>query len=288
MTRLRSLLPALALAALVPLVQTRIDESFGRYRAQEEILYVWSGTHVRRLAPGFENLMADLYWLRTVQYFGGQRVFADQKRFDLLEPLIEITTTLDPRFEIAYRYGAIFLGEPKPLGAGRPDAAIALLERGARNLPRSWLIRQNLGFFTFLFLDDPKRAAQALMEARQLPGAPYWLETLAANLLRKGGERELSRSLWQTMYDQAEEGPIKTNALINLNYLDALDGITRLNAVALAFEREAGRGARSIAELQAAGLLRGAPVDPSGTPYVFDPAAGAFSISPRSKLWRAW
>jgi hypothetical protein len=71
-------LVGLALAAAIPLVQNAIDARRGRFRAQEEILYVWSGEHVRRLSPGLENLLADIYWLRTVQYFGGQRAFATE------------------------------------------------------------------------------------------------------------------------------------------------------------------------------------------------------------------
>jgi len=35
-----------------------------------------------------------------------------EKRFDLLVPLVNITIALDPRLEIAYRYGATFLAEP--------------------------------------------------------------------------------------------------------------------------------------------------------------------------------
>ena len=34
--------------------------------------------------------------------------------YPLLYPLLDITTTLDPRFNIAYRFGAIFLAEPYP------------------------------------------------------------------------------------------------------------------------------------------------------------------------------
>ena len=37
---------------------------------------------MKRLFPGFESLAADVYWLRTVQYFGGERAFAAEKRFD--------------------------------------------------------------------------------------------------------------------------------------------------------------------------------------------------------------
>ena len=68
---------AVLLALLVPVVpwsQRHIDEHAGAFRAQEEVLYLWSGEHVKRLMPGYEGLMGDIYWLRTVQYFGGQRV----------------------------------------------------------------------------------------------------------------------------------------------------------------------------------------------------------------------
>jgi hypothetical protein len=273
-----------ALAAVVPLAQQQLDDELGRYRAQREILYLWSGEHVKRLLPGFEGLLADIYWLRTVQYFGGQRVFAADKSFDLLEPLIDITTTLDARLEIAYRYGATFLAEPWPLGAGRPEGGVALLERGARNLPRSWLIRQNLGFFIFLFLGDARRASDVLLEASRIEGAPYWLETMAAQFLAKGGERPLARSLWRQMYAQAEEGPLKRNALFHLQYLDAQDALDALNAEAKAFAARTGRPPRSAEELFGRRLVQLA--DPTGVPYQFDAATGTFALSRQSRLWR--
>ena len=123
MRRGLALLLVLLLPA-VPWTQAQVDRRAGEFRAQEEVLYLWSGTQVKRLFPGFEGLAADIYWLRTVQYFGGQRLFAAHKRFELLRPLIDVTTTLDPRLEIAYRYGAIFLSEPPPTGAGRPREGV--------------------------------------------------------------------------------------------------------------------------------------------------------------------
>ena len=104
--RAAPLLVVLGCAAAIPVVQARLDMLRGRYRAQERVLYVWSGEHVRRLNPGLENLMADIYWLRTVQYYGGQKVFSSERRFDLVAPLVDITVTLDPRMDVAYRLGA--------------------------------------------------------------------------------------------------------------------------------------------------------------------------------------
>ncbi len=278
--------PLALLAALVPWTQMRIDERLGQFRAQDESLYLWSGRHVKRLSPGFEGLMADIYWLRTVQYFGGQRAFAREKRFELLYPLIEITTTLDPRLEIAYRYGAIFLSEPPPIGAGRPRDGIAILERGTKALPQAWRLRQDLGFFHFLFLDDAHRAAEILFEAAEIPGAAYWLKTLAADILAKGGEREASRRMWQQLYEQSEEGVIKQNARERLRILDALDQADALTAKAAEFERRVGRRPRSLSELTAIGVAGRLLADSSGAPFAYDPETGRVRISQNSVLWR--
>jgi hypothetical protein len=273
------------LALLVPLIQGRIDARRGRFQAQEEGLFVWSGPHVRSLSPGLENVLADIYWLRTVQYFGGTRAFATDKKFELLEPLINITTTLDPRFELAYRYGAIFLAEPLPNGAGQPKAAVALLAKGARENPESWRIRQDWGFVTFFFLHDAKEASRILEDASRLPGAPIWLHTSAADFLTKGGERETARKVWLHLFEQTE-GNMRDNARFNLNRLDALDAVDAHQAAVKEFEQRFGRLPASLGELGPAGLLRAPLVDVSRVPYDYDPRTGTVSIGHTSYLWR--
>jgi hypothetical protein len=280
-----ALLLALA-AALVPLSQRRIDQRAGIFRAQEEVLYLWSGEKVKRLVPGFESIAADVYWLRTVQYFGGQRLFARDKRFELLRPLIDITTTLDPRFEMAYRYGAIFLSEQPPLGAGRPREGIEVLERGAQALPGSWRLRQDLGFFQFLFMGDATAAAKVLVEASQIPGAAYWLRTLAADLLAKGGDRESSRRMWRQMFEQSEEGVIRENARVWLMILDSLDVRDALAAAVADFERRYGRRPAQLEELVTSGGWKGPLVDSSGVRLGYDPETGRVFIPETSPMWR--
>jgi len=275
----------LAMVAAIPLVQMKADAMFGEFRDQQEVLYLWSGRHIRALSPGFESVMADLYWLRTVQYFGGRRSNPG-KNFDLLLPLIQITTTLDERFEIAYRYGAIFLSEPRPLGAGNPTAGIALLERGSQAIPASWRLRQDLGFFHFVFLHDARRASEVLLDASHIAGAPFWLRSMAASLLIKGGERTASRRIWTEMYEQSENGAMKSTARVHLQMLDALDLADRLTARVEDFRHRFGRVPASLDELQAVGLIRGVPTDPSGVPFEYDPASGRATVSRTSGLWR--
>ena len=85
------------------------------------LLYVRSPEAMKRAALSYDALVADVYWIRALQHYGGTKLSTDvNKRYDLLYPLLDLTTSLDPYFDVAYRFGAIFLAEQHPGGAGRP------------------------------------------------------------------------------------------------------------------------------------------------------------------------
>ena len=114
--------------------------------SSERWLYVRSPRVVRLLAMNFAPVVADSYWLRTIQHFGGDRLSHRREgAFTLLYPLLDLTTSLDPRFSVAFRFGAIFLSEPPPGGPGRSDEAIRLLEKGLRASPGKWNTRTTSG-----------------------------------------------------------------------------------------------------------------------------------------------
>ena len=101
-----------------------------------DMLYVRSPEAMKRLALSYQSLLADVYWIRAVQHYGGTRLTNDPNAsYDLLYPLLDLTTSLDPRFNVAYLFGSLFLAGPPPGGPGRPDLAIALLEKGLRAQP---------------------------------------------------------------------------------------------------------------------------------------------------------
>ena len=278
----------LVLAAASVSTQAPLDRRLGAFRAQEEALYLWSGEHVQRLVPGLRGA-----WPPTStgsapsSTSAGSGSSPGTSGSSCWNPLIDITTTLDPRLEIAYRYGAVFLSEPPPVGAGRPRAGVALLERGVANLPQSWRLRQDLGFFTFLFLGDSQRAAAILLEASRIPGAAFWLRTLAADVLSKGGDRASARRMWQQMYDQAEGGLIKVNAREHLRVLDTEEQADRLTAAVAEYERRFGRRPAKLEEVTARALAPGPLKDEGGVPFAYDPATGLVTVSRQSPLWRA-
>ena len=111
---------------------------------------------------------------------------------------------LDPRFNIAYRFGAVFLAEAYPGGPGRPDLAVALLEKGLRARPDKWEYMEDIGFVHYWYLHDYGAAASWFDKASRAPGAPWWLRSLAATTLAQGGDRQSSRTMWEAIRQSAE------------------------------------------------------------------------------------
>ena len=274
----------LSMALAVSLQYVR-DRAWPRETAAaQQILYVRSPQALKRLVLGFDALAADVYWIRAVQYYGGRRrEVGGARRYELLYPLLDITTSLDPYFSIAYRFGAIFLSEAYPGGAGRPDQAIALLQKGITAQPGKWHYYHDIGFIHYWSLGDPVGAAEWMRRAGAQPGAPLWLTSLAAAMLTKGNDRASARILWHQIL-QSDEAWLRRGAERSLAQLDALDQIDELNRRVAAVGKPQGQP-YSWAALVRAGVLRDIPRDPAGTPYQLDPVTGRVSLSPASPLF---
>ena len=248
-----------------------------------ETLYLRSGTTVRRLAGAYASLMADAYWVRTLQYYGVRKLRLAKEAaanapptpesYELLYPMLDLTTTLDPRFNIAYRFGSVFLSEPYPSGPGRPDLAIALLEKGLRVQPDKWGYMQDIGFVHYWYDHDYRAAAEAFRKASEMPGAPWWLRSLAATTLATGGDRQSSKLMWESIRQSAETDWLRGDAERRLTQLRALDEIDALERVVTDYRRRAGQTPAGWPALVRAGMLRGLPLDPAGTPYELSPDA---------------
>lgn len=287
--RTQNLVFALAMTMLVGgavTLQVVRDTWFPPAPVDDRLLYIRSGDLARKLALSYDALLADLYWIRAIQHYGSEHAVKDRpKRYDLLYPLLDLTTSLDSRFTVAYRFGAIFLMEPYPGGAGRPDLAIRLLEKGIQQTPNRWEYYLDIGFVYYWRLGEYKKAAEWFQRGGDLPGGPWWLRTYAAVMLAKGGNRQESRFLWRNIYDSTDNSWLRQNAQLRLLQLDALDHIDQLNRLVHEYQRRRGGLPESWNDLVAAGLLGGRPFDPSGTEYVLDRLAGTVTVSATSKLY---
>jgi hypothetical protein len=251
--------------------------------ATAQVLYVRSGSALQRIALEFDALLSDVYWIRALQHYGGDRLAKGRpNRYQLLYPLLDLTTSLDPFFTIAYRFGAIFLSEGYPGGPGRPDRAVTLLRKGIAAQPGKWQYYHDIAFVYYWHLQDYQAAASWFQKAADQPGAPNWLQPLAASMLTEGGDRASARLLWRQILD-SDQPWLRQNAERRLVQLDTLDLIDQLNAIVRRFPPEPG-GPYTWEHLVRRGALRGIPLDPSGTPFELDPGTGEVRVSPRSEL----
>lgn len=271
--------PLLFVAAFA--LQTRIDASTRSEAQAGQELLLRSPAAIKQISLGYDSLLADVYWTRAVQYYG-RLLESRAPDFPLLWPLLDITTTLDPKLTQAYHFGAIFLAEPHA-GANRPDLAVRLVERGVAANPTVWGLYGDLGFLYYWHFRDYKDAAQAYLDGANTAKGPAWMKMMAARMLQKGGSIETSRMIWSQIYTTNTNSSVRHLALENLRGLKAEQDEQEIDSLAEKYRQQFGRFPASMAALRDAGYIRGIPVDPDGYAYVLGPN-GKASLDPRSPV----
>jgi hypothetical protein len=266
-------------------VQVHRDQRFATDQPAAQILYVQSPEIARRLALSYDLLAADVYWIRALQHFGSARKQTTQAReYQLLYPLLDMATGLDPYYNIAYRFGGIFLSEPRPAGPGRPDLAEKLLLKGLAAQPTKWEYMQDIGFVHFWTLQDYKGAAEWFEKGSRLPGAPWFLKPLAATTLAQGGHRSASRTLFRALAESGDNDWIRKDATRRLRQLDAMDAMDELGGIVARYRERGGPTPLTWPGLVRAGYLRAIPTDPEGFVFGLGPWSGDVSLGEGSTL----
>ena len=244
---------------------------------EEERLYL-NGNTAKRLSLGFNGLVADWYWMRSLQYVGRKVLSLPEGamldslgngNLKLLPALLDTATSLDSQFLEPYEFGAIVLP------GSDVDAAIRLTKKGIAANPSSWRLYHHLGYI-YWQQGDHATAAETYGAGGQIPGAPAWMTAMKAKMLADGGGRSTAREIYSRMYEGSTDQKVKEMAERRLLQLDALDQIDVLEKVLEAVKTRIGRCPLNWKEVEP--IFRtarvrvdrsGAPLDPSGTPYVF-------------------
>jgi hypothetical protein len=91
---------------------------------------------------------------------------------------------------------------------------------------------------------------------------------LAARMAQHAGEFDTARMLWFTTYQSTKDGKIRQNAVEHLLALQVDEDITRLEQVVEKYHTQSGRLPSTMNDLERAGFIHGAPIDPKGRPYL--------------------
>lgn len=243
------------------------------------------GAKLKGFSFGLEGLLADWYWMQSLQYIGTKVVNSRENlNLDnlnslnprLLYPYLDNATDLDPHFMAVYSYGAVVLP------AVDAAQAIKIAEKGIKNNPNEWRLYQQLGYI-YWRLGDFEKASAVYAEGANVPGAAPFLKLMSARMKSEGGSRETAREIYRQMLDQSDDSQARDNAAVRLAELDSLDERDAIRAALQNFKTKQNRCPNNFQEILPLLLSVKLPagnefevdnsrnlIDPTGAPYLLD------------------
>jgi tetratricopeptide (TPR) repeat protein len=244
------------------------------------------GTKLKGFTLGLDGLIADWYWMQSLQYIGNKIVNTETEQLNLenltslnprlLYPLLDNATTLDPHFLAVYSYGAVVLP------AIDAEQAIKIAEKGIANNPDEWELYHRLGYI-YWRLKNYRQAGEIYEKGAKIKNAPPFMQMMAARMQTQGGSRETAREMYLQMFNEATDSQTKEVATVRLQQLDSIDEREAIRAALQQFKEKSARCANSWSEifplLKTVKLPGGRDfrldrsnnlVDPSDAPYILD------------------
>lgn len=182
----------------------------------------------------FQNISADIYWLKAIQYIGSNVIQEDYKKY--LWAMMGLITDLNPYFESPYVIGQLLLPWDK---YNRNEADSVQTEKNLKQAELLWLkgvenfcdmekvraiiaeddlwkiltlekyknpckgfkIPYYLAYIYYFYLNDNTSAADYYKVVSAQDDAPSWAKVLAAIMQWKWGQREKSLYMFLSLAD---------------------------------------------------------------------------------------
>jgi len=234
-----------------------------------------SGSALRRLSFGYDRVVADIMWLKGLQYYGKQRLASAP--MPRLKEYIEATVALDPHFIAPYIFGGLVLAQD----LNQREEAIDLLLRGMAANPKRWELPFELGFLLYIELEQPVRAGKYFEVAASLEGCPDMARRFAAWTYAEGGSRDRSRRVCEEIIRLTEDAGMRRFAEEALARIETEEDLDVIRSAISVFDSREGVNPPSLETLVHAGDLEEIPCEPRGGYYAYRPETGEVGSSER-------
>lgn len=254
---------AVGIASLAA-VQTRIDRDKER-RIEDELLYLPNDKLLDHFTAGLSNIVADLLWIKTIQYTAKEFHNVDRK-YTWLEHMCQTVTRLDPHFLGAYENAGILMA-----AIGNDTGAERILKQGIPDNPDAWQLPFELAKIYLLNRrEHPESAAMSMhylnmtAERSETPDA---FADWAARIHKFHNLDDVGEEIWEAQYKTAKDDFMKELALARLHEIRIRRSCDDLTRAALQFDEEHGRVPTSLDELVTAGVIAEVPQWDVGNEY---------------------
>jgi tetratricopeptide (TPR) repeat protein len=248
--------------------------------AAAQVLYLPSGKYLKIVSLGFPEVMADLVYIWSIQFYSN---YDQTDRFKFLEHIYgNVISELDPKYIDPYLIGALIMSAE----AHQDEMALRLLDKGIEANPSEWILPFDAGFLCYDHLHDYPRAALYFEKALAIPGAPKAVKRLHAEMYNKMGDKRASLGYWRDVLEGADTDYIRSVASEHVHDLAIEVDLETLRHAVESWRAEAGGNPPDLEALARRGLIERVPVDPEGNAYLYDRNTGEISCRSPFKLHR--
>lgn len=231
-----------------------------------KLLYLPSAEMLELASLGNEGLVADLFYLWSIQYYSK---YLPHERFLYLETIYDLITDLDPLYHDAYRVGALIMQLPTTEEEAHRSAVIRLFDKALRNMPDNYEIAEAAGWDMYIRYRDKPESLRYFRFAAAVPGSPHRLKRFLAAWSNEEEEWSFDGALsyWMEVRDEAENEYDLAVCEKQIYRLFASRDKAALNSVLQHWKLRYGICAGNWQEIVEAGWLGEVPLDFFGNPY---------------------
>lgn len=164
-------------------------------------------TSARMMSLGFDQLLADCFWLSFIGYVGDGKERA-KDHYALADEYLSLIVGLDPYLTNAYWFAAFAVGSEQK----NPSRAAEIIEVGIRANQDNWYLPFIAGINQYLYAGNELAAAKYYRIASKYPEAPDWLSR-QAEILESGIPSTIKEiNVWDNVYTTSGDPRVKEMA----------------------------------------------------------------------------
>ena len=231
----------------------------------EDFKYLPNSNFVKGCALSFNEVMADLLWIKAVGYLGDH--FSAENNYRWLFQLLDVTTTLDPYYDDPYEFGGIVFANV----ANDVDASFKILKRGMENVPkhhpRYWYLPFFTAFNYMYYRGDYQMAAHYLEIAASFPQRPAYLPLLVARLYANTDDPSVAIPFLQKMLERTATPGMREKLEQRIKEVHVRQDIKNLTKARDIYLEKVGGYPETLGDMVKDGILPSLPKEPFGGQY---------------------
>ena len=257
----------ICLLVLVSHFQASYDEKIDYFSEQNTFVILPPGKTLRILSFGFRNLIADMLFLWSIQFYSSYNL---SNRYDYIEHIYTTITDLTPQYADPYIVGAWIMA----LETKEYKMAIRLLEKGSENNKDDYIFDYEAAYYAFDNLKDYDLAEKLFKRAAERANAPAAIKRNWAHLVYMQDKLEFAWNIWADINKNAKTRIEKDASFNHLYQIKYEMDKKFLEEKIEQYKKRYKKYPPELEDLKRVGLVKSVPGDFRGNMYIYNPVTG--------------